>query len=86
MTLNEDRLGLAYVRGNKWGWDEEVFGPKPDAFDDMTHDEKNISFARNSMQSSIFSGRPQQTKHGGSMNCIALKKNGKNGFFLKKNK
>lgn len=40
MILNEDRLGMAWAKGNAWGWDEEVFGPKPDAFDDMTHDEK----------------------------------------------
>lgn len=40
MKLNEERLGIAFVRGNKWEWDDEVLGPKPDGFDKMTHDEK----------------------------------------------
>ena len=42
MTLNEDRLGVAFVLGNMWLWDEEVFGPKPDGYDEMTLHEKHI--------------------------------------------
>ena len=33
--FTEQRLGLAWVRGNKWIWDEEVFGPKPDIYEDL---------------------------------------------------
>ena len=33
--FSEDRLGLAWVRANKWEWDEEVLGPKPENYDNL---------------------------------------------------
>lgn len=34
-TLSKvDRLGLAYCRFNRWGWDE-IAGPKPEGFDGL---------------------------------------------------
>ena len=34
-----DRLGEAYVRLNTWKWDD-IFGPKPEGYDQMTDHEK----------------------------------------------
>ena len=42
--FTEQRLGLAWVRANKFIWDEEVFGPKPEGYDDLPmHDRVSVN-------------------------------------------